>query len=89
MFPGNAPLKRSTGLVTTSNGRSIGCAAPFRFTEPMIVPVAVSPIQMFPFSPPERYTRALSGENVTPMKLALTSMRFATGAALLRSAKSA
>ena len=37
---------------------------------------------MLPFSPPERYTRRLSGENVTPMKLALTLMRLTAGVEL-------
>ena len=48
----------------------------------MIVPSAVSPIQMLPLSPPERYTRLLSGEKVTPMKVALTSTRFTAGVEL-------
>ncbi len=40
---------------------------------------------MLPFSPPETYTRALSGENATPIKLAFRSIRFTVGAALPRS----
>src|SRR5262245_8472460 len=82
MLPGKAPLKRPCGSFTTSRGRSSGCVEPFRLTEPIMLPVAVSPIQILPFSPPERYTSLLSDEKVTPMKLALTSIRLTIGVGL-------
>src|SRR5262249_24946084 len=61
-----------------------GWLGPLRFTEPITCPDRTSAIQMLPFSPPERYTRWLSGENVTPRNVALTSTRFAVGAAASR-----
>ena len=39
--------------VVTSSGRSRGCDVPFRLIDPTMVSEAVSPIQMFPFSPPD------------------------------------
>jgi hypothetical protein len=50
----------------------------------MIVPLAVSPTQMLPSSPPEAKKRAPSAENTTPMKAASIGTRVVVGVAVRR-----
>src|SRR5262245_52900439 len=79
MLPGNAPLKRPGGFLVTSSGGVNGCVAPFKLIEPTIAFLAVSPIQMLPFSPPDAKNREPSAENTTPMNVAFTGMRVTVG----------
>jgi hypothetical protein len=46
-------LRAGSGKGLASEGDGSGLVAPFRFTEPMIRAVAVSPTHTLPFSPPE------------------------------------